>query len=466
MTLPIAIAVVDLLVVTILIALRMEVRLVLIAASVPLFASSSGLKAMCSKLVTEMANPGTVVPICSALGFAYVMRLTECDQHLVRLLLRPLNRFRMLLIPGGIAAGYLVNTTIVSQTGTAAVLGPILIPLLRAGGLAPATAGAILLLGSSMGGELFNPGAVEMRKLAELTALSGPTVVARASSLNLLACGTALLSFWTLSRLRPGHHDALDPEAEKESPGGSVDFHIDPIKAIVPVVPLVLLFADSSLGVYSPLRSLDGPPKILAAMLIGIILAGRDLDPGRRAARHGVLRGSRLRLHARDLADRRRVDLRRGNPPERPDRDDGQGADRLANRVAGREHGRPLGTRRRLRHGDRPGGVDHGVLRAGRRDDGPRPGSPGHGRRPRLTLRPDHEPGRRGGGHVGQAGLRPAVPVDPPGDAAPRDRRSDAPDRHAAGALLNRHDAARSQNCCAPTFFYAVDRVASFAATD
>ena len=52
MTLPIAIAVVDLLVVTILIALRVEVRLVLIAASVPLFTASSGLKAMCLKLVT------------------------------------------------------------------------------------------------------------------------------------------------------------------------------------------------------------------------------------------------------------------------------------------------------------------------------------------------------------------------------------------------------------------------------
>jgi DcuC family C4-dicarboxylate transporter len=274
MTLPIAIAVVDLVAVTILIALRLEVRLVLIAAAVPLFASTSGLNAMCGRLVAEMANPGTVVPICAALGFAYVMRITECDQHLVRLLLRPLNRLRMLLVPGGIAAGYIVNTTIVSQTGTAAVLGPILIPLLRAGGIAPATAGAILLLGSSMGGELFNPGAVEMRKLAELTAISGPSVVARSSSLNLLACGTALLAFWVITRVRPGTRDQLDPGAEKESPGGSVELPIDPIKAIVPVVPLVLLFADSSLGVYSPLRLLEGPSKILAAMLIGIVLAG------------------------------------------------------------------------------------------------------------------------------------------------------------------------------------------------
>ena len=195
-----AIAALDLVLVTILIVYRLDVRLVLLAGSLPLFAATVGLKAFCVKLVDEMANPGTVVPICSAIGFAHVLQLTGCDRHLVRLLLRPLRRLRGLLIPGGIAAGYLVNTTIVSQTGTAAVIGPILIPLLRAGGVSPVTAGAILLLGSSMGGELFNPGAVEMRKLAELTGLSGPAVVAGSAPLNLLACGAALLSFWFLAR--------------------------------------------------------------------------------------------------------------------------------------------------------------------------------------------------------------------------------------------------------------------------
>jgi DcuC family C4-dicarboxylate transporter len=200
----IVIALIDLVVVIVLIIRRVDVRLVLLAAAVPLVAVSGGLKVMLTKLVEEMANPGTVVPICTALGFAYVLRITECDQHLIRLLLRPLQHVRWLLIPGGISAGYLVNTTIVSQTGTAAVLGPILIPLLRAGGVQPAAAGAILLLGSSMGGELFNPGAVEMRKLAELTGLSGPEVVARSTAQNLLACGTALLSFWALSQFRGG----------------------------------------------------------------------------------------------------------------------------------------------------------------------------------------------------------------------------------------------------------------------
>jgi DcuC family C4-dicarboxylate transporter len=274
MNINITIAVVDLIVVTWLIARRKEVRLVLLVGAVPLFASSGGLRVMCERLVTEMSNPGTVVPICSALGFAYVMRITECDQHLVRFLLRPLQRLHWLLIPGGVAAGYLVNTTIVSQTGTAAVLGPILIPLLRAGGIAPVTAGSILLLGSSMGGELFNPGAVEMRKLAELTGLSGPAVVARSAPLNLLACCTALVTFWVLARLRERGTDTSEPGAAAESPGGSARFRISPIKAIVPVVPLVLLFSDSTLGLFSPLHFLEGPAKILAAILIGIVLAG------------------------------------------------------------------------------------------------------------------------------------------------------------------------------------------------
>ncbi|MGZ3487325.1 MAG: hypothetical protein ACXVBY_10750 [Isosphaeraceae bacterium] len=125
----IVIALIDLVVVIVLIIRRVDVRLVLLAAAVPLVAVSGGLKVMLTKLVEEMANPGTVVPICTALGFAYVLRITECGQHLIRLLLRPLRHVRWLLIPGGISAGYLVNTTIVSQTGTAAVLGPILIPL-------------------------------------------------------------------------------------------------------------------------------------------------------------------------------------------------------------------------------------------------------------------------------------------------------------------------------------------------
>ena len=39
-----------------------------------------------------------------------------------------------------------------------------------------------------MGGELFNPGSVEMRKLSELTGISAARVIGRSAQLNLLAC--------------------------------------------------------------------------------------------------------------------------------------------------------------------------------------------------------------------------------------------------------------------------------------
>lgn len=257
---------IDLAAVVVLVARRFDVRLVLLVGALPLFAARSGMGEMLDKLVKEMSNAATIVPIGSAMGFAYVLKTTGCDREMVRLLLSPLKRVPWMLVPGGVLAGYLVNTTIVSQAGTAAVLGPILIPLLRAGGLSAATSGAVLLLGASMGGELFNPGAVEMRKLSELTGLTGHELVARQAPLNFVACGSALLTFWFLTR---GRRPA-DPKREAEALG---DEPIRFLKAMVPTIPLVLLTADAALGGSSLLASLVGPSKILAAMLIGVALA-------------------------------------------------------------------------------------------------------------------------------------------------------------------------------------------------
>ena len=203
-------AMLDILVVTIFVYRGVDVRIVLFLGALPLFLAVGQPARFVVKLAAEMSNAATIVPICSAMGFAFVLKLTECDQHLVQLLVRPLRRMRLLLIPGGIAAGYLINTTIVSQAATAAVLGPVLIPLLRAGGLGAAAAGATLLLGSSMGGELFNPGAVEIAKLASLTKLSAVDVIDGSRGLNFLSCAVILLSFWLISgrRARQGHRTA------------------------------------------------------------------------------------------------------------------------------------------------------------------------------------------------------------------------------------------------------------------
>jgi DcuC family C4-dicarboxylate transporter len=273
---PISVAVVDMAIVLALFSRGLDARLLLLLGALPLFAVMGRMPEMIVKIAGEMANLGTVVPICSAMGFAFVLRLTECDQNLVRMLITPLRQLRALLVPGGIIAGYLINTTIVSQAGTAAVLGPILIPLLRAGGLSPVSAGAILLLGSSMGGELFNPGSVEMRKLAELTATPSAQVVGRSARFNLLACATAAGAFWALSTRRRKNPDGgetagLGGPTQSEEPE-PVRFHL--IKALVPILPILLLSLDAVFGPFSATRAIDGPAKILAAMLIGVMAAG------------------------------------------------------------------------------------------------------------------------------------------------------------------------------------------------
>ena len=277
---------------------RIEVRLVLITAAAALFAVAGRLPDVVINMATELSNAKTVIPICASMGFAYVLRLTECDRHLVQLLLRPLDQpfARALLIPGSIAAGYIVNMAIVSQSGAAAIVGSIAVPLLLRKGMSRATVGSLLLLGTSMGGELFNPGAVETVTLSKLTNISPVTLAQRSIPMNLLACATALLVYWRLAVLwerrcqtteapvdtqvrgesavegMDSLEDARNDRAEQAEPGAAdaLPFRVNPLKASVPFIPLVLLFSAARLPM---LRPFHDHVTILVAMLIGSIAA-------------------------------------------------------------------------------------------------------------------------------------------------------------------------------------------------
>jgi DcuC family C4-dicarboxylate transporter len=125
-------------------------------------------------------------------------------------------------------------------------------------------------MGASMGGELFNPGAVEMRKLSELTGIVGHDVVSRQAPLNFAACGSALLTFWFLAARRAGQGGGVEPGSD----GGVVDEpRVNLFKAMIPVAPLAILFLDGATGDASPLADFAGPSKILSAMLVGVSLA-------------------------------------------------------------------------------------------------------------------------------------------------------------------------------------------------
>src|SRR5438552_5629440 len=170
---------------------KIDVRLVLILAALVLGVLSGTPARVVRTFVSTFSSEQFVVPIGCAVGFAYVLRHTGCEQHLVQLLVRPLRRARGLLVPGVVLVGFAVNVPVISQVGTAVSIGAVLVPLLRAAGLSPVTAGAALLLGCSLGGDLLNPGAPEWRTVAEALHADSRECVARVFWLLLLQVGVA-----------------------------------------------------------------------------------------------------------------------------------------------------------------------------------------------------------------------------------------------------------------------------------
>jgi len=142
---------------------ELEVRIVLLAAALALGLLAWNPEAIVRVFILTFTNEKFIIPLCCGMGFAHVLRHTGCDQHLVHLLVYPLSKIRVLLVPGTVLVGFLVNMPIVSQSSTAVAIGSVIIPVLRAAGIAPATIGAALLLGCSIGGELLNPGAPELQ---------------------------------------------------------------------------------------------------------------------------------------------------------------------------------------------------------------------------------------------------------------------------------------------------------------
>jgi DcuC family C4-dicarboxylate transporter len=224
---------------------RAEVRLTLLLAGLALGALAGQADAVLRTFLRTLVSGQFVIPICCSMGFAYVLRQTGCDRHLVHLLVGPLRRVRPLLVPGAVLVGALVNVPVISQMSTAVIVGSVLVPLLRAAGLSPATTGSALLLGASIGGDLLNPGAPEVRTISEASAV--PRTSAWEAHLLPLFLVQLLVStslFWVLSvraEARQARENG-DAAPAKDGEGSSPDFSVNPLKAAVPFVPVVLLF--------------------------------------------------------------------------------------------------------------------------------------------------------------------------------------------------------------------------------
>src|SRR5262245_55218797 len=107
-----------------------DVRAVLFVAALVIGAIAGQPGVVFRRAAETLCDLKFVTPICSAMGFAYVVRETGCVEALVRLLARPILRVPRLAVPGAAAVAFVVNMAIPSQTSTLAAVGPLLLALL------------------------------------------------------------------------------------------------------------------------------------------------------------------------------------------------------------------------------------------------------------------------------------------------------------------------------------------------
>ena len=241
---------------------KFETRLVLFLSGVVMAALSGKPMDAVTAFSAAMVNTGLVPVICTVMGFAFVMKLTKCDAHLVHLLAGILGRFRVILIPGTVVVTFLINIALPSAAGCGAAVGAIMIPTLIGAGVNPIMAACAVLAGTW--GSVFNPGSAHVPFIAKLANTDVMTVIAGHTQAAVIGVVIVAVLLTIIARF-------LKEDGSGETSAGAgikrdENFQVSFLKAVVPVIPLLLLVLGSKQIKLIPEISVP------AAMLIGAAL--------------------------------------------------------------------------------------------------------------------------------------------------------------------------------------------------
>lgn len=242
---------------------KYETRLVLFLGGLAMTVLAGKFWMALEGFTKAMVNPGLVPVICTVMGFAFVMKVTQCDLHLVHLMTKPLSKLRPILIPGAIIVTFLVNIALPSAAGVAAAVGAVLIPALIGAGVHPAAAAAAIFAGTW--GGVFNPGSAHVPFIANLANTDPLTVIALHKNASLAALAVIIILLTGIVYYRKEHQGYL---SEEEKSAESTHLKINPLKAAIPVIPLILLVLGSK-----QIGLIHGGVNVPQAMFIGMGLA-------------------------------------------------------------------------------------------------------------------------------------------------------------------------------------------------
>lgn len=243
---------------------RWETRLVLLTAGLAMCLIALDPMAAFRQFDKSMTNSSLIIVICSAMGFARVMTLTQCDLHLVALLTKPLNRLGILLLPCCMIVTGVVSLAISSLAGMCAAIGPTICALMIRAGFRPAMA-ACTVIASTLP-SFWSPGSSHngfVAKLADWPIMEYLTYTGTRTLLISLVCIVVMvLACLVFKDYRKGGF-ANDGVHEADKP---VELPANPnlLRAFAPILPVVLLFV---VAIWMPGVKIS----VATAMLVGVI---------------------------------------------------------------------------------------------------------------------------------------------------------------------------------------------------
>lgn len=241
---------------------RYDPRLVLLVAGVLMTMLAGKFVAAFDALAAAMANGELVPVVCTAIGFAWVMRHSGCQEHFAAFIRTRISRKSLHLLPLTVLATFTVNAITPSAATCAALVGVLLIPALIGTGIRPAVAGSAVLAGTW--GGCFSTGNIHIGMIAKLAGVSGAAVI---HALAVAAVGGILLVAALTMLLASRGQDGLPVDGET---GDILPEQVEPLKVVIPLVPLLLIALGSdAVGLLSPV---SGPEAMLIGAFLGYLV--------------------------------------------------------------------------------------------------------------------------------------------------------------------------------------------------
>ena len=248
-------AVIGLIAVVFLLVKKRETKTVLIGVGLVLCVVCLNPLGALESFTKSMTSAGLIKAICASMGFAYVMKVTKCDQHLVLLLTKPMKNIGFLLIPATFVLTYFINIAIPSAAGCSAAVGATMIPLLMASGVRPAMAGAAVFAGTF--GGVLSPGSAHNIFITDMVKKTNEAYTVQdvigVQFPNAVAAGIVVLIVISMTAIIFKDYQKGQDFSPKSTSNAAeaTQTKVNLLFALAPLIPLVILVVGAVISSYA-----------------------------------------------------------------------------------------------------------------------------------------------------------------------------------------------------------------------